>query len=80
MGTRISSKTSVVVAIIAAVLAVLGAPATAAPPGDITEYPLPSDGGDPWFVVTGPDDNFWFTEYGELANKIGRITPRGSIT
>jgi streptogramin lyase len=28
--------------------------------------------------VTGPDGNLWFTEY--WGNKIGRITPTGTIT
>jgi virginiamycin B lyase len=75
MGTRISSKTSVVVAIIAAVLAILWAPA-AASPDDITEYPLPTDWSVPEGIAAGPDGNMWFTGYGA----IGRITPAGAIT
>ena len=83
MDTRISSRTSVVVAVIAAVLAVWWAPAvTAAPPDGITEYPLPSGllypQKVPSGIAAGPDGNMWFTEY--QGNAIGRITPDGTIT
>ena len=80
MDTRISSRASVVVAVIAAVLAVLWAPAAAAPRDGITEYQLPSGPvtGVPaglTGIAAGPDGNMWFTE--ENANLIGRITPAG---
>src|SRR5205823_3287534 len=43
-----------------------------------TEFPLPSGpllaGG----ITLGPDNNLWFTE--RSANKIGRITPDGTVT
>jgi hypothetical protein len=32
----------------------------------------------PYQIVTGPDGNLWFTEYG--GNRIGRITPDGQLT
>src|SRR5262245_23754173 len=42
------------------------------------EFPIPTAGAGPIGITTGPDGNLWFTEY--LANKIGRITPSGTIT
>ena len=45
---------------------------------DATEFGLPSPGGAPWWITTGPDGNLWFTEY--FGNRIGRITPTGTIT
>jgi streptogramin lyase len=44
----------------------------------ITEFPIPTPSFSE-FVTTGPDGNVWFTE-GHAANKIGRITPAGTIT
>jgi virginiamycin B lyase len=41
--------------------------------GTITSYPLPSATSNPVGIVTGPDGNLWFTEYG--GNKIGKIVP-----
>jgi streptogramin lyase len=32
----------------------------------------------PFDVAAGPDGNLWFTEFG--SDKIGRITPTGTIT
>jgi hypothetical protein len=43
--------------------------------GKITEFAV---GGVPGEITAGPDRNLWFTE--TLANKIGRITPSGTIT
>ena len=76
MDTRIWSKTSVFVAVIAAVLAVLWAPAAAAPPDDITYYRLPDPHSGGGAIASGPDGNMWFTDGG----RIGRITPIGAIT
>ena len=42
-----------------------------------TEYPL-SAGSSPREITIGPDGNLWFTETG--GNRIGRITPAGTIT
>jgi streptogramin lyase len=57
--------------------------------GGIAEFTLPS-GGSPKWIAQGPDGNLWFTEFdGDLdgnvllpggGNRIGRITPSGSIT
>lgn len=41
-------------------------------------YPIPTSGGIPGGITSGPDGNLWFTElYG---NKIGKITTSGVIT
>ena len=48
------------------------------PSGQITEYPVPTEGSDPHGITAGPDGSMWFTE--GLANKIGQITPSGRIT
>ena len=72
MNTRISSRT-VIVAVIATALGLLGAPAWAE---------APSSGGDimPEAITAGPDGNMWFTESGSSAKGIGRITPEGDVT
>jgi streptogramin lyase len=49
----------------------------ASPAGSITEFPLPP-GSNPGGIAAGPDGNLWFTDYG--TNKIGRISPDGTIT
>lgn len=46
--------------------------------GAVTEYAVTGANSRPVGVVTGPDGNVWFTQYG--GNKIGRITPSGEIT
>jgi hypothetical protein len=51
----------------------------------ITEFPLAAHGilppsGSANQIVTGPDDNLWFTENDTVSNAIGRITPSGQIT
>ena len=43
----------------------------------VTEYPLPSGSGTPNQIVEGPDGNLWFVDQ---SNKIGTITPTGTIT
>ncbi len=78
MDTRISSKISVVVAIIAAVLAVLWAPTAVASDDTRYMYILPASSSGPEGIAAGPDGNMWFTE--TCGNKIGRITPTGTIT
>ncbi|MDQ6943806.1 MAG: hypothetical protein M3169_15000, partial [Candidatus Eremiobacteraeota bacterium] len=45
--------------------------------GAITRFVIPS-GNRPSVMTAGPDGNVWFTE--EVANKIGRITPSGTVT
>src|SRR3954470_10573964 len=44
----------------------------------VTEFPIPTPGSQPWEITSGPDGNLWFTE--QAGNKIGRITPSGSVT
>jgi streptogramin lyase len=59
--------------------------------GKISEFPIPPtevvfspsgplvvSGSSPYGITTGPDGNLWFTEW--LADKIGRITPSGTIS
>ncbi len=90
MDRRISFKTSVLVTIIATVMAVPWAPAVAAS-DDIAEYALPPGSGSPVAITAGPDGNMWFTQSGSYtredlgpgetgAGAIGRITPTGIIT
>ena len=43
------------------------------PNGQITEFRIPTEYGDPAGITTGPDGNVWFTE--AEGNKIGVITP-----
>lgn len=48
--------------------------------GVVTEYSL-GGGHGLWGITAGPDGNLWFTEFNPLhGNKIGRITPAGTIT
>ena len=49
---------------------------TPTPP--VTEFAIPTADSSPMGIAAGPDGNLWFTEY--QANKIGRITPSGTIT
>lgn len=46
--------------------------------GTLTRFPLPTDASSPFWIVSGPDGNLWFTE--QSSNKIGRITVTGIIT
>ena len=46
---------------------------TAATPGQVKEFAIPTAASMPFDILTGPDKNLWFTE--ETANKIGRLTP-----
>ena len=44
----------------------------------IIEFPIPTSPGSPLAITAGPNGNLWFTESG--ANKIGQITPSGTIS
>ena len=81
MDTRISPKTSALVAIITAILTVLGPPAAAHPPGDIIEYPVPTrDFGGPSAITAGPDGALWFTEVLVTSGpEIGRASCRERV-
>lgn len=46
--------------------------------GQATEFPLSEPGSAPGSIVPGPDGNLWFAEAG--TERIGRITPAGTIT
>ncbi|MBI4518167.1 MAG: choice-of-anchor D domain-containing protein [Deltaproteobacteria bacterium] len=45
--------------------------------GPVVEFPVPTSSAKPFGITSGPDGNLWFTEAD--ANKIGRITPSGSV-
>jgi streptogramin lyase len=44
------------------------------------EYDLPTPNSSPGCIANGSDGALWFTERGEFANSIGRITTAGAIT
>ena len=44
----------------------------------ITEFPVPTSGGEPNGITSGYDGNMWFTETN--ANKIASVSPSGQIT
>jgi streptogramin lyase len=46
--------------------------------GTFTEFAVPTAGGEPVAITTGPDGKLWFSE--AAGNKIGRITTGGTIT
>lgn len=48
------------------------------PTGTVTNFPLPTPGSNPRFIVVGSDGNLWFTQ--QSSNKIGRMTPTGELT
>ncbi len=48
------------------------------PFGHIAEFTVPTSSSGPAVILPGPDRNLWFTEHD--GNKIGRISPQGSIT
>jgi streptogramin lyase len=52
--------------------------AAGAPVGAFSEFPIPTANSEPVGITAGPDGNVWFTEL--AANKIGRITPGGTIS
>src|SRR5437660_1458617 len=51
---------------------------TASPSATINDFPTPTPGSNPDSITGGPDGNVWFTE--NLGNKIGQVTPGGSIS
>jgi streptogramin lyase len=85
----VSALLSGVLACVAVALVLSASPALAAgcangvcaqgaagtPVGAFSEFALPS-GSRAGYITAGPDGNVWFTE----ANKIGRITPNGTIS
>lgn len=46
--------------------------------GKVQTFAIPTVGSVPIYIKAGPDNNMWFTEL--VGNKIGRITPDGTIT
>jgi streptogramin lyase len=50
------------------------------PEGDaiLIDIPHNASSAAPWRLAAGPDGNLWFTEL--TGNKIGRMTPEGSVT
>ena len=48
-------------------------------PSAFTAYPVPTPNSGPFDMTVGADGNVWFTEV-DGGNKIGRITPAGTIT
>jgi virginiamycin B lyase len=46
----------------------------------VTEFTVPTTSSRPEGITVGPDGALWFTESGNAANKIGRITTAGTIT
>src|SRR5262249_11437161 len=46
--------------------------------GKVTEFRLAVSDAFPTSIITGPDGNLWFAE--STADRIGRITPQGTIT
>jgi virginiamycin B lyase len=43
--------------------------------GEVTEYPIPGEGGSPINIAVGPDKNIWYTRGAAL----GRVTADGAI-
>jgi virginiamycin B lyase len=50
--------------------------------GEMTVYSIPTTSSGTAHITAGPGDTIWFTEHGSsgLVNKIGKITPDGTIT
>ena len=46
----------------------------------VTEYPIPSGAGSALQIVTGPDNNLWFTENDPVSNKVGQVSTGGKVT
>src|SRR5437588_6350752 len=69
-----AKRISAAVIVAAVVVAGQGVGANAAT-GDIVEFSAPSPSYD---ITAGPDGNLWFIE--SNVNKIGRITPTGTVT
>ncbi|OGH14940.1 MAG: hypothetical protein A3H50_03680 [Candidatus Levybacteria bacterium RIFCSPLOWO2_02_FULL_37_10] len=71
---------ALVVVISVALFLIFFAPVNAKEKITITEFSIPTTESSPVGITVGPDGNYWFTEQGHNANKIGRITPDGKIT
>jgi virginiamycin B lyase len=67
-----SLRSFIPIALLAICANLILVPASAA---SITEFPIPQGNG-LFGITTGSDGNLWFADY----NKIGRITPSGTIT
>ncbi len=67
-----------VIGIIVASLFAFSSPVHAQDNLNITEFSIPTNNSQPNGITSGPDDDVWFTEY--YGNKIGQITPSGTIT
>lgn len=91
MGTQIPLRTSVLTALTALLIGVLGSPAAAGTDG-ISDYPVSGSPGD---ITAGPDGSMWFTEPAGIgiidsagartssqpgSGRIGRITRSGTVT
>lgn len=55
-----------------------GTPATLSVTPTVTLFPVPTASSKPWLLTAASDGNVYFTESG--AEKIGRISPAGTIT
>jgi streptogramin lyase len=68
--------------------ACLGQPSAVQPTLNITEYPLPQSGSNPWALTAGPDGAIWYTAScpyfptcpNGVHDVIGRITTKGATT
>ena len=76
MGTHISKAQFLIVLVLLLLTAGCGSTPSLTP--TIKEFPVPTPQSYLTAITVGPDHNLWFTEYN--GNKIGRITPSGSIT
>lgn len=66
------------VAVLATALTAVAVPAMAGPPpGEITEFTVPTATGQLMGIAGGTDGNVWFVE--TSAKKIGRVTPAGAF-
>lgn len=45
--------------------------------GAITEFPVPTNGSEPFGIAAGPGGNLWFVE---VFGTVGRITTSGAVT
>lgn len=67
----------------AGLIALLAAPALAAPVGGLKQYKVPTADSQPRAITNGADGNRWFTLGTEFTNAppaIARITPAGAVT
>lgn len=69
-----------VISALIVVLAPLAVPMVADATPTISQFPIPTGSSQPLGITTGPDGNLWFAEGGADVNKIGKVTPDGTIT